>query len=328
MRRTIAIVAAGTLVLVAAATPVAQATYPGKRGSLVFDRLLDPRAEDSSQVFRLGSPLAPLTNFEGGGYGPDFSADGTRLAVERRFGDGRAESVTIMDADGSSRVSMPTTCSGDCLGDAEPAWDPSGTKMLVTRAYGPIVGDNAARLDLVEVNLDGSGERVLRHFESGASAKGREPHTPQFSPDGRRIVLNILNTTTKPRRTSRIYVLDADGTDLYAITPRRLDGGEPDWSPDGKRIVFSSSFQSNRHTHSDIYTVRPDGTGLRRIRRESRNTFSFDPVWSPDGGRIAFVRATPSQTPHIWTMRANGTRLRKETLGKPVDLSPEWGVRP
>jgi TolB protein len=326
MNRTAAIAAAATA-MIAASAPAAHATFPGKRGPLAFQRWLDPNAEESSQIFGLGPPLDQLTDFDGGAYGADYSPDGTKLAIERRFGDTQPESVTIMDADGSHPVPIPTTCSGDCLGDSEPGWDPTGTKVAIGRAYGPVVNDNAARIDLVEVNLDGSGERVIRHFVSAGNPKGREPHTPQYSPDGRRIVINILNTNAKPRGTSAVYVLDADGTNLHRITPRRLDGGEPDWSPDGKRIVFSSAYQS-QHRHADIYTVRPDGSGLRRIHRERNGHYSFDPVWAPDGSAIAFVRSSAKQPPHIWTMKPDGTRLRRKTHGKSIDLSPDWGTRP
>jgi NADPH:quinone reductase-like Zn-dependent oxidoreductase len=76
----------------------------------------------------------------------------------------------------------------------------------------------------------------------------------------------------------------------------------------------------------EIYTVRPDGTGVRRVRRE-RRSYSFEPVWSPDGTRIAMVHGTFGTVPKIWTMRSDGGDLRQITRGPRLDLRPHWGTR-
>ena len=162
---------------------------------------------------------------------------------------------------------------------------------------------------------------MILHFRS-LEAQGKEPHDAQWSPDGTRIAVNILNIKAKPRNGSAIYVLDADGSDFRRITPLRLNAGSPDWSPDGKRIVFNSSYEAQSAV--EIYTVRPDGSGLKRVRKEPKNSFSFEPVWSPNGKRIAFVHATTRTPPHIWTMK-NGTRLRQVTHGRRPDGAPAGG---
>ncbi|MBD0337667.1 MAG: PD40 domain-containing protein [Thermoleophilia bacterium] len=63
---------------------------------------------------------------------------------------------------------------------------------------------------------------------------------------------------------------------------------------------------------ADIYAVRPDGTGLRRLTRDRR---SFDPAWSPDGRRIAFAsdRDGPSGAPELYIMNADGSNVRRLT---------------
>lgn len=325
MKKTVAIasVAAASAAL-AGPLPAAHATFPGPRGPLVFQRLLDPSNENSSQIFRLGSPSEQLTRFPGGAFSPDFSPDGTRLVIERRLQGRDPGALYITRADGSEPVPLTTTCSGRCLGEGEPAWDPSGTRIVFKRAYGPVVKDIAARVDLVLANADGSGEQVIRRFAT-LKRNGQEPHNPQFSPDGRKIAITIENTTTKPTLASAIYVLNADGSHLRRITPLKLNAGNPDWSPDGKRIVFNSSYEGQRQ--AEIYTVRPDGSGRRRVHREPKNTYSFDAVWSPDGARIAFVHVSRKlTTPHIWTIRPDGKRLRQETHGALPDFSPDWGV--
>jgi Tol biopolymer transport system component len=131
-----------------------------------------------------------------------------------------------------------------------------------------------------------------------------------------------MDNSGRGKLGTAIVVLDADGTRLRRVTPRRLNAGNPDWSPDGERIVFNSSFEGQGAP--EIYTVRPDGIGLRRVRRE-RRSYSFEPVWSPDGTRIAMVHGDLGTAPKIWTMRPDGGDLRQITFGPRLDLRPDWG---
>jgi TolB protein len=304
----------------------AEATFPGKRGPIAFQRILDPRDEESSQIFsvaRQGARARRLTR-GGNGFNPDYSPDGRRIAFERRFGGAIPDTIFTMSADGSAPVRV-TACAADpCLGSSAPAWSPDGNRLVFERAFGPIVRDNASGLDLVTANTDGSAEQLLLRFRP-LGAGGREPHEAQWSPDGRRIAVTILNITARPRLGSAIYVLNADGSNLRRITPMRLNAGNPDWSPEGRRIVFNSSFEGQAAV--EVYTVRPNGRGLRRLRKERERSFSFEPVWSPDGGRIAFVHGTSRTPPHIWTMRRNGEGGRQLTHGSRPDVRPDWGSR-
>ena len=77
-----------------------------------------------------------------------------------------------------------------------------------------------------------------------------------------------------------------DGTHFKQITPLHLNAGSPDWSPNGKRIVFNSSYEGQ--AIAEIYTVRPNGSGLDRVRRQPEGHYAFEAVFSPDGRRIAF----------------------------------------
>ena len=298
----------------------AQATFPGEPGPIAFQRLVDPRDEENMQIFR----ARKLTS-GGSGFNPDYSPDGRQIAFERRFGGMRPDAIVTMGSDGSSPALIQTTCSADpCLGDSSPAWSPDGHRLVFERAFGPIMHDTAAGLDLVTASADGTNEQLLRRFRS-LEAEGREPHDAQWSPDGTRIAVSILNTRARPRNGSAIYVLDADGSDFRKVTPIRLNAGSPDWAPYGRRIVFNSSYEGQAAV--EIYSVRSDGSGLKRVRREPKDSFSLEPVWSPNGKRIAFAHATSGTVPHIWTMTRNGKQLRQVTHGSKPDVRPDWGSR-
>jgi Tol biopolymer transport system component len=312
---------------VASSVSAAHATFPGKPGPIAFQRFIDPQDEESAQIFSVARPGAKPRKLTSGGnaVNADYSPDGRRIAFERRYGGVSPDAIFTMASDGSSQAPLPTTCTPDaCLGDSAPAWSPDGNRLVFERAFGPIVKDNAAGLDLVTANADGSSEQVILHYRS-LQAQGQEPHDAQWSPDGTRIAVMILNIKAKPHNGSAIYVLDADGSHLHQVTPMRLNAGNPDWSPDGKRIAFNSSFEGQGAV--EIYTVRPDGSGLRRLRREPKNSYSFDPVWSPGGRRLAFVHGAGRKIPHIWMMKRNGTRLRQVTHGRRPDRGPDWGSR-
>jgi TolB protein len=315
----------GVAICAAALASAAQATFPGKNGPIAFQRFVDPRDEENVQIFSVaqsGAKARKLTS-GGNGFNPDYSPDGERIIFERRFGGVRPDAMVTMGSDGSSPALVNTTCIADpCLGDNSPAFSPDGTQLVFERAFGPIVDDQASGgLDLVTASADGTNERVILDIQGNAS----EPHDAQWSPDGTQIAVNLLNIEATPRNASAIYVLGADGSDPRRITPMRLNAGSPDWSPDGRRIVFNSSYEGQAAV--EIYTVRPDGTGLRRVRKEPKGSFSFEPVWSPNGKRIAFAHGTETQIPHIWTMKANGKGLEQVSRGRKPDVRPDWGSR-
>lgn len=91
----------------------------------------------------------------------------------------------------------------------------------------------------------------------------------------------------------------ADGSHVTEITHANTLNYDPAWSPDGRRIAFVSTADGN----PDIYTMRPDGTGVRQL---TKNDFVFDeaPNWSPDGTHIVFTSdrgpaTTRTSTPWI-----------------------------
>jgi Tol biopolymer transport system component len=82
------------------------------------------------------------------------------------------------------------------------------------------------------------------------------------------------------------------------------------------RIAFSTDWTNP----SQIYTIRPDGTGLRQLTHATSRKGAMSPAWSADGTRIAFVMDR-----HIWVMNADGTGQRQLTSDEGFrDRRPAW----
>ena len=105
-----------------------------------------------------------------------------------------------------------------------------------------------------------------------------------------------------------LYVMRSDGGGVRRLT--HFEGGveAPAWSPDGNTVAFSAyDRQGFESKGSDIYTIRHDGSHLRRITDLGVAT---DPAWSPDGRRIAFARIKYGD---LWVMTAKGKASRQLT---------------
>lgn len=93
------------------------------------------------------------------------------------------------------------------------------------------------------------------------------------------------------------------------------------------RIAFRRYF-NRAQTRGAIFTVRPDGTGVRQITHAGKVFLDDDPDWSPDGKWIAFYRqaATCScKTTRIFKIRANGTGLTQLSRDPSFeDVYPAW----
>ena len=113
----------------------------------------------------------------------------------------------------------------------------------------------------------------------------------------------------------------ADGTGLRRLPQLTSGDLAPTWSPNGERLAFTGS----RICCNWLYTVRTDGTGLRRVLAQE----ALVPAWSVTG-TIAFVNNTGRRPEYsrlragLYTIRPDGSRLRRlfGRTGRP-DWSPD-----
>lgn len=348
-RLALAAALAGLIVAVAVPGP-SRAAFPGANGAIAFERFASGREDGRSAQLFTRTPdgtVRQLTDLAGGAWDPAWSPDGALVAFERRHERTHApDELFVMNADGSGAHALTTGCTraAKCLGDDLPAFSPDGRSIVFERIYGPIVKrklhfadsrhtpaplEEATAVDLMVVGLAGGAPTRLARW-------GLDPQpwdgAPKFSPDGRSIVI-ALGTSKQPSPHSAVgtalHVLDANGGNARRITPWALGAGNPDWSPDGTRIVFTSE---GGHTPF-IYTVGANGAGLTQLTKNTpgRDQFGMQAVWSPDGTQIAFSQSTPGVSTRrfpppmdLAVMNADGTGAHVLTSGPALDLMPVW----
>lgn len=120
-----------------------------------------------------------------------------------------------------------------------------------------------------------------------------------------------------------LWTMNADGTDLVQLTDTPIDERYPTWSPDGKKLVYSTS-------DGKLWSINRDGTdpktfSLRFGSNDQKVRNNSQPSWSPDGKRIAFtcfiVRMDDS---NIWVMNAEGGELVELVSQKEIQVNPTW----
>src|SRR6266581_2327165 len=84
-----------------------------------------------------------------------------------------------------------------------------------------------------------------------------------------------------------VFIIRTDGTNLRDLTEDNYrNDGWPRWSPDGKRIVFTS----RRTGNYELWVINRDGSALQQLTKSSGGHYS---PWSPDGSMIAYSIHTP-----------------------------------
>ena len=127
-----------------------------------------------------------------------------------------------------------------------------------------------------------------------------------LSPDGKTLAIDLLGS---------IWVIPDSNNVAHRITDELSDARQPDWAPDGQRIVFQAYRDGNWH----IWSIGKDGQDLRQ------HTFGWfddrEPAWSHDGSRIIFS-SDRSGNYDIWELNVASNLTTQITNDPMPDFAP------
>ena len=172
--------------------------------------------------------------------------------------------------------------------DAEATVSPDGKKMIYC-------SDKSGDLELYVMDLKSGKEmRVTNElgYDGGA----------WFSPDGTKIVWRASRPKTPEAikeykellaegmvapTNMEVFVANADGSNAKQITALGQANWAPNFTPDGKHIIFCSNQEYKRGFPFNMYLIDLEGKGLEKISRDKG--FDAFPMFSPDGKKIIFA---------------------------------------
>jgi TolB protein len=238
---------------------------------------------------------------------PRWSNDGRRILFQSNRG-GKWQ-IYVMNADGSYQQRITDGRANDNL----PDWSPDNQSIA-------FVSDRDGNEDVYVMRMDRSALRDLSHHAA------RDIH-PYWSHDGRHILFNsdravgrfqvysvrpdgtdLKRLTDSPddqtcarlspagdrmvylanlvEGRDDVIVADSLGGHPQNVTNDAAPDGWPTWTPDGARIVYASQ-AAGRFA---LYSMKPDGSDVRRITRPETPWSDARPCVSPDMRRIVFNR--------------------------------------
>lgn len=273
-RLLIATLATTALVAAGLAGP-ARATTPGADGAIVF-------AADTGSGYQLftvdtnGHLQRQITHVAGDAINPDWSPDGSLIVFEHDVANGQAGCnghVVLVRADGSGPVDLS---GGGRTCETQPAFTADGRHIVFERYQPPPVDVDAIwRMDL------SGGHRHLVTRGPGAGVTD-----PNVSPDGTRISFIGLKGGDLAQA---LFTVHANGSHLTRLTSFTRDVAiKHDWSPDGRRIVFTDHADDPTQA-ANVATIRPDGTGLRHLTHSTYSALrAYAGSYSPDGRWVVY----------------------------------------
>ena len=270
-----------SVVAVIGSASVAQATFPGRNGTIVFAARPPGELKSLRQIEPDGTGFRHLIpRGTGEDRAPAWSPDGTTLA----FASGRSGNLdiwTVKPYSGLSPVNLTETPGVDEL---LPTWSPAGRIAFTSQ----VIGGDAATIDVMDAN--GANRTSIASLDA--------PVSLEWSPTGARIAYAVIVGGSR-----NIYSIRPDGSGLVLLASGLPRAVIYDVRPDGRRILF----QGGATTTNGLYEIAVGGDHhIRRLTDPPAHVVDEHASYSPNGRKIVFVRRGRSGD-SLWLMRADGT---------------------
>jgi eukaryotic-like serine/threonine-protein kinase len=236
--------------------------------------------------------------FKGDAVQPSVSPHNTRIAYWAFNETSQRDLWTISIGGGE-----PNAVTSDAPIDWNPVWSPDGNYLYFSSDRGGSMNIWRVPIDETSGKVQGEPEPVTTSAEECARISFSHDGKQMLYSSGRPMV-NIEKISFDPANKTVV------GSPIE-ITHGSVNFFTPDVSPDGEWITFWSSGQ-----REDIYVVRQDGSGLRKVTDDSfKDRY---PQWSSDGKNILF-QSNRGGIMEIWSIRPDGSGLQRVS-GVPFDI--------
>jgi len=262
-----------------------------------------------------GKGLRQITRRPGGACEPVYSPTGERLVFVSPCA-GRRElyertNLMVLPLDGNTASNI----TNDFRGDFDPAWSPDSSQL----AFTSLQVSGTPRVHLVALT-DWRKQDTISMFSSMIvlSPEGMNASQPSWSPNGKRLAF-----ISDGMNGSRLWIMNADGSDAIIFSPDDGYYTHPRWSPDGKTIMYN--YQRSVNGIPNIY-ITPSESFSGRPFIDDRSP-RMDGEFSPDGKWILY-EAWPIVDQHdIWIASVDGEKEQKISIpleNSAAEFSPVW----